>query len=521
MEVTLDQIRSRIDAGKRMMRRFAGMDARESRRFVDPSLDVPYSYGVDADDDGDRDDGGDLTDSAPVGTPNRMATNILVKLASVAIGDPGLRITTKSGDLQNALMVQKFLLALWRAKYWKNIVWQAWQKRFICGLGFLFYRWDTKTGVEWEFSHSWDIGVDPFIVEWNRPAWAWRRIVMSKADARARYGDTVADEAEEDTPGSDDDCAPVSVTVYWDGQCESVVSDARGASGATSELGRTENLYGRVPWLVATGDPSPKRTPFPLGDAQLAAGLQEQYAVLADAINSTAENGRPLNVMNPDAVEETVEKTLQEHQESGWLKLRGDPNLAFRRIPGEEVSQALVLARQQAGLAMDSIQGVDQYSTGSVTTEVNTATEAMMIGQRSGARAVQNRIRYEEFLRSMFEITVDLYVRFGGPDRSPEASDETIALWLAMQDVAEVDVIESSTVFRDPAAEQGPLMQYYQVMSSSAPVAAQLGQGVPNLKKIATDVAAAFGRQKAEDYWLEAPAQPLPAEAGAQEEVAY
>jgi len=259
---------------------------------------------------------------------------------------------------------------------------------------------------------------------------------------------------------------------------------------------------------VLQGDYDPSGSVFPLGDTQMVAGLQSAMTELFLTLYYTALHGGPLNVVDETMVKGSVEEAWQKGRQGGIIGVKGAVRDAIMRYPGETVSPALAPTIQQFMSAMDGLMGVSAYDRGVVDRGVNFATEAVLINQRSGARAVQARREYEEWLRSLAVAMIRSTAKFGGPVPGQPRTSDADMLWDACSAVTDVMVVGSSTSYKDPQTDQQPLLALFQTIVQAIPALVQTGQPVPNVKAVVDQVYRAFGFNDPDQFWIAAPGAP-------------
>lgn len=505
MPLSHEEIIDRLTIGRDFMKTRALVEWRRCHSFRDPDAD-PTDFGIPPSDDKTLSAmlaGGEELCDVPVGVGSQQTANVLTKVAAIAIGNPALRVTisetTEAEDPERfAQFVEEYWKGEWRAKNWQHECHLALIKQELSGVGLTFFRWDDEQGFMVHTAHSWDIAIDPFVRDWKNLAWAAVRVNMSLRAAISRYGKAWFDVNENDKAMLDSE--GVQVWTYWDKDTEAVIYNG-------DVIKAVRNEYGRVPVITLMGDPDPNDTPFPLSNVMLTAGIQRQMTDVQQGINNAAVNGQPINIVNESLVSKSVTDTIQDARAGGWIGVREVPDKAFSRIPAENIGNAPVLALQLLGNQQDGMMGVSGYDRGVKDQNIQFATEAAMMAQRSGSRAVQSRTRYEAYLRDFAEAWVMSIAAFGGPkldeNGDPVAPIEAVILWEACSAVTNIEVGENSTTYRDPAAELAPRLQMFQVFGNMAPVIAQFGGITVNFKKLIEDILRSAGISNVEDYVLD------------------
>lgn len=507
----------RVNVGRRFMERFARTDLNQSRRFRDPKAE---EAAVDWDNDvsGSIFEHDDSITEVTEGTTNAQASNLLTKVAVIGIGEPAVTVTIAPHvDPEDAAMYEQIVPAyfrhVWRTQGLRHIAAHVLTKRSLCGLGVAFYRWDPVKGFVVEPVHGWELAVDPFVSinEWRQPSWIARRLTISRRTAEARFGKQMFDKPfSEDQGGSSLDSEPVKLWCYYDADTEAYLYGDKVVNMIDGRF--APNLYDGIPVLVMQGDYDPTGSVFPLGDAQMVAGIQSALTELFLTLYYTARNGGPLNVVDETMIKGSLEEAWNRGRTGGIIGVRGAVRDAIQRFPGETVSPALIPTLQQLMSAMDGLMGVSAYDRGVVDAGVNFATEAVLINQRSGARAVQARREYEEWLRALAVAMVQTTAKFGGPVEGEPRSPEADLLWDACAAVSDIAIVGSSTTYKDPRTEQQPLLALFQTVVQAMPVLAQTGQPLPNIKAIMDEVFRAYGFSELGDYWTNGVPNQVPQE---------
>ena len=522
-----EEIIQRIKLGDAQMRRQRNLDRYFAAKYHNADM-LPADDGMTGTEWDDEYSVSPL-DYQPVGITNAIATNILTKTAAVAYGRPDFRVvcleTLTDDEDSNAEseLVRKWLTSTWINKNWRRESNKCAMQRWIGGIGFVAYRWDEKKGETFEFIPSRDFGVDPNVTNWQDLRWAWRKVRMPLREARERYpwSDEIADRSREaDAESMDSRPAAIEITIYHD--VDSVhEEDGEKSLGIEAHifeeevLWRGKNLYERVPYLIFEGDISPGPTVFPIGDMQLASGLQEELLEVQTLISNKAKHGGPVTLYDQRRFDESSRRALKDGKTQQWIGVKDTSQPPVIRVPGEEITQAELEARRTAMNAIDSVTGIGQYQRGVVEEKPAYAAEVAYMSQQTGARASIARKEYEEFIDKWAAIAVWLHKTFGGPQIMPDGSDmpteeDELILWNALQKVVEVQVIEGSTTFRDPSMEQQQAMQLFQMMAQNFPLFLQMYQGgltteLPNMTRLYEDVMRAFGRQNTDDYKITVP----------------
>lgn len=515
VKVTDRTIVERVETGRKFMSRFGRIDLNQSRKFRDPKAEDAVSTD-ETDVLGSVFEHDDSITEVTEGTLNQQAANILTKIAAIGVGEPAITVSIAPNvDPEDATVYEQIVPAyfkhIWRMQDLRRIAAHVLTKRSICGLGVAFYRWDPIKAFVVEPAHGWELAVDPFvgINEWRQPAWLARRLVVSRRVAEQRFGKQWFGDL---FPDSEDvltlDSEPIKLWCYYDADHEVYLHDGKIINKIDGRI--PPNLYDGIPVLTMQGDYDPSGSVFPLGDTQMVAGLQAAMTELFLTLYYTALNGGPLNVVDETMVKGSVEEAWQKGRQGGVIAVKGAVRDAIQRYPGETVSPALAPTIQQFMSAMDGLMGVSAYDRGVVDNGVNFATEAVLINQRSGARAVQARREYEEWLKSLATAMIRTTAKFGGPIPGEPRTTEADLLWDACASVTDVTVVGSSTTYKDPQTEQQPLLALFQTVVQAIPALAQTGLPVPNVKAIMDQVYRSFGFSDLDQFWTSA--QPAPQE---------
>lgn len=499
-------IASRVRAGKSFCTPFASVDKAVCASFRDatgnsiyPDADYGLDYGLDQD--------GDVLSDQPVGVSNEFQKNVLTLAAATIINEPGFFV--RAGAPKAADLVRKEVARQWKKKSWNRKTRGVFQKRCIGGLGILAYRWERKKRTVFELIHSWNLVADPTVRDWNDLRWGGYEIQRSLREAIETYdpdgtkGIFKEKIEERDRKGdtASKDRMKVRLTLYWDSKTEAVIYGGK-------VVDRKKNLYEGVPLLFLECDIDPGPTAFPLGLGILTSGHQRQIVDLDSAVTNTAKHGGPLNIVNTMMLTKELRQAWTEGQEQGLLGVKTMPDKAFMRVPGEEVSSATLLARQQAKRDMHGIMGTNDTMFGQHIEGVTKATEAANIQQNSGARQVQARVELELFIDRMLEAVVRLEAAFGGATKGADGrvsvDKNAREMWEAFKSVEEIYVTASSTVYRDPKQDQQQSMQVEDANMRQIELLLSLGMPPPMalvlMLRMKKDTMQAFGRTNIDEY---------------------
>lgn len=552
VHLSLDEITSRIKLSVETMRVFKEIDETRSRKFLDPSvLPVTLSGTAEAVSINQP----EIAQDVPIGQSNLLTATLLVKLAVVAINRPDWHVVAmmpevdpQSGeptgkmvpDPDSALIWRQYMRDEWDRKGWQRVFLRMLLKRYVCGLGAVRWYWDDK-GIEFEHIQSWDYGVNPFVIDWQNPGYGKCTVRMSLRDAAERY--PTCKQFEQmmggDQSSAQSDKQIVYVDIYWDKDTEAHIYGAEWVTHKSVAKNKDPkaNLYNRVPFLFMEGDIHPGKTPFPIGDAVLAAGAQAQISDLDTSITQTAKAGVGFTLLDTGSggFDQAQLDALRKGESQQFIGVKGLDvnNLPVHRVAGEELRQSVMIARKEARDDMLSLIGITDQDLGLFGDAPRFATQVAAAAQKGGARQNQARSEYETCLNRAGAICLWLFKQFGGPYKHPEtgevvASDEHVALHEAAMRVTEVKVIESSTAYKDPTIEQQQSMQVYQLDMQSVETWIQLCQmgiysEMPDLRKSRERVARAFGVNQTDQIWITVPKmeQPAPEEDKPKVSIAY
>lgn len=504
MALSESEIAHRITQGELFCQRFSQNDRQASAKFRDPSNSFPYISDEDAVADPD---GGDVPVDVPVGEPNLVATNIIVKGASIAINYPDFVVKSKTDNMAFSELVRKFMKDSFRLKGWTRRSQEALQKTDVAGLGCLAYRWDKERHSTFETVYTWQLSIDPNTVDWENVEWAARKIRLSLRKAIARFGHPKDEEGNPYFPevGEGDgrlDSERLDFWLYYDRESEIVQYDGR-------TIKESENQYHAVPFLFLLAHPDPGPSIWPISNNVLAAGLQAGLTQVNDIITNSAINGRPILYGDAGRLSSESKEALENLQQQGFVPVDDMVTPPFGRLPGEELSPSLLERQTKYEQSIDAVMGVTEYMRGVITSDPKFATQVGAASQSSGAMGNKSRIEFERFLVRMAEVVVFMEIEFGGPEYDTEGNikvpDEVMALWQAMQDVSEINVLECSTTYKDPTFELQQAMQRLNVIAQLMPIFFQMGGMIPNLQELVNDVYRYSNIHDTSRYWVQAP----------------
>jgi hypothetical protein len=439
----------------------------------------------------DQDEGvGTLPQSQEIGNVNYLAINILTKVSSIAISDPDWYI--KAEDPDHAEITRAFLKDMWKNRRWARVCRKALLKRCLSGMGCVAYLWNDEVGPVIEHVKASDLAMDPNVVDWRNPKWAARRVRMDKDDAEKRWpkaefmapenGENDIINLDEPTYRRTDVC---EVWCYWDKNTEAYVY-------GDLILERTKNLYGKVPLCILEGDIAPE-SEFSTGDYDTCTALQVMLARLQVIINEMAENGGSIPWYRPEFLGETSKGAFDDGRPQGFVAIAGDAEDSFGYVQGETLNQAVLEAMKIVQQGLDSFTAVSEYQRGVLNQNVEFATQAALLANQSGSRGIAARIEYEQFMDDVARGIVDMLLRFGASMVDPNDANDLV-LFGALQDIQDICVIESSTAYKDPNAEQQVSLQLLQAMMPF------IEQGLINPLPLIADVLRAFGKRDISKY---------------------
>src|SRR5487761_2341366 len=468
------EIIDRINYADQKMKSFRDSDAVASRRYIDvQGAYVAASNEEDVNEpSGFYDEDGDTPQEVPVGTPNYLAINNEILISAIAMSSPTLRVIANEDPQQGGVarageVVAKAFEHSWDSGDWTRVT-QSWlQKVGICGLGTLWYRWDELYGPSFEAVPSRRLFIDPNAVNLNRLEYGGVKVRMSMRKALRLYdpngenGWFTSGENNFDAT-SNLDSNIITIKIYWDAKNEVHVFGDK-------VLHRDDNLYKRVPLIFMEKFIDPRSRLLPLGDNIYASGLNQHVVDLSLIASNMAKHGGQITFADGNDFEPMTKESLEKGEQQQIIFTKGPINPQappMYRLAAEQLSPAWAEARREAQDALDSIQGVTLTERGGTTPGV-TATQSVMAESRGGARPTQARSDYERGLTRMARAYVEMMQRFGGPTESSPGTNDTRMVWLAFKNVQEVQVIEGSTSFANPATNQQAAMQLYTTVVQS------------------------------------------------------
>jgi hypothetical protein len=484
----------------------------------------------------------DVPQQVPVGQINQLTINNEVRMAAIGMSMPILHV---QGDDVNFARIEappsqgqqemgapsapqqqqsappgsvaRLVAAAWADAWLKN-GWGrecrgALQLQGFCGLAAMWWRWGgPRLGPCFETVPPERLFLDPNAVTTSRLDYAGVRIKMSLRRALELYPnkrDELGADVDTDPgePKSSDKEVRV-VNIYFDDEEEVHVRDG-------NVLFREANQYGGIPLFFLLGFIDPRERLLPLGDNVMAAGLNQQVVDITTAIGNMAKFGGQILIGDTNAFEATQRTAVETGAPAQilWTKMPMNP-LPLQRVPAESPSVIWQAAQDKAQEALDGIQGVSPAARGVMQGDVS-ATQAAMVLSRAGARPSLCRYEYEEFVTKMARCFVMMTQKFGGPTEDDPGTQSSRRVWWAFKSVLNVQVLEGSTSFNDPARDQQASMQLYREIVQSMPVWNMLSshgavEKVPNLAQYVDDMLRASARQNTEQYWAPVPPPPPP-----------
>ena len=524
---------ARLTAGIKYLGKQVRLDRGACSRFRDPAATGQYESSSSGNmTNNDSLDGGDVLEAIPVGQTNTLTVNMYTLLAAVTINDPDF-LPELIDEVENPPPppqlppaqpgmppppqppappdpaeikrdVRNLFRKLWKDGDWSAELRMAFLKATLSGVGACWFRWDSKAHKP-EFCHvnSWDLCVDPAFVKFNKMRYCAVRITMSMREARQTYPEAFQNEPLEAVESQDE---KPSFWIYWDNKNEVVITDK-----GHKVVRISPNEYGRLPIEFVLGEPDPGTSKFPLGLGVLAAGVAQEVSDFDAAISNSAKHGGPINFFGP-GVPKATKDALQNGKQQDFYELNDMSSETFpiKRIPGESLERTVLEARQNSARSIDDITGVTMAMRGQLVANI-TATQSHDAENKSGARQVQNRAKYENFIDRCADACLKMLQMFGGPEADDDGQIVTdpgeTDTWEMVKVVTSIKVVESSTMFRDPQSDQQQSMQLFQLGVNTFDHFGNLAsQGiikeVPNLLKLYKDLLRTFGKQDPEEYLM-------------------
>lgn len=544
-ELDDNEVIGRVRLADRWLKKFRDADISASNQYIDANNSTVGGDSWDDDMGNVFRSEADTPDVIPIGQPNYMAINVEVGSAAVSSQTPKLHILAnearENGFPGSPAIIQGAWQQTWMKQGMKRHMRAAWQKRMICGMGCVWYRWDEKRGFvidnvtsnRFFFDpHTADIsmknldyagvainmpiskairtydpnGENQYFSSENREMQAEaKEVSMERAEreTKARLNHT-----DDDGPGASGERQTVKIFIYFDMESEVHIYQDQ-------VIHRRENLYGAIPLLFRKLYEDPRDRILPLGMNVYARGLNQQLVWLADIASNTAKNGASISIYDTNVINGETETALQKGSASQYIGIKSPLNPArppIVRIPGEKLPDGFGVARAEAQAAMDGIMGASPGMRGQSTPGV-TATASMLSESRSNAMQVDNQMEYEEWCTDVATAWIACTQKFGGPDEKKKTPGQAIVLWHAFCAVLSVTVVSGSTSFSNPATELQASMQLFTTITQAwelfmALAAKGLIDKVPKIETILNDLLIAFNRSNIDEYWEKAPPPP-------------
>jgi hypothetical protein len=485
----------------------------------------------------------DVPDVVPIGQPNYMAINTEISGAAVSSQTPKLHITAnedpKSGFPGSPAIIQKAWAMTWTNGAFKREMRGAWQKRKICGLGCIWYRWDKDYGFCVENVTSNRFFFDPHATNMRRLRYGGVSINMPLSVAMERY-DPKGEEGffstdttdgysgppegmfrralnsfkqtfglpiEDQMAGASKERTTCKIYIYFDSENEVHVYN-------DMVVHRTKNLYGMVPLHFRGLFIDPRDRILPLGMNVFARGLNQWLVWLAAICANTAKNGATITFFDTNKIKGPERTALENGSASQCIGVGGinSQSPPAWRLPADQLSPAWGPARTEVQAALDGIMGSSSAQRGETPPGV-TATAAMLAESKANAIQVDEQMEFEDWCTDIARAFVMCTQRFGGPEDGKSTPDEAKIIWQAFLSVHDVKVVSGSTSFSNPATELQASMQLYTTVTQSWELWQQLAarglvKQVPKLDAIYNDLLIAFNRTNIEEYWMPAPPPP-------------
>lgn len=508
MALSESEIAQRIRSGELFCTKFSQNDRQASAKFRDASNVFPYMSDESSYSDPD---GGDVPIDVPVGEPNLITNNIIVKNASIAINYPDFQVKSKSANSEYAEVVRKFLKDSFRLKGWTRRSQEALQKFDVAGLGILAYRWDDDFHATFEVVYTWQLSLDPNTIDFENIRWAARKIRMPLRRAYEVYGHPKDEDGNEIFPDVEEaermDSMRMDIWLYWDHDTEVHQYDS-------TTIHEDKNRYGAVPLLFLQAHPDPGPSIWPISNNVLAAGLQNSLTTLNDITMASAMHGGPITYADMARMGNEGKEALENKRQQGVVPVDDTVSPPIGRIPAEQFPPQLIEYTRKIEQAIDAIMGVNEQMRGVITSDPKFATQVAAVQQSSGAMSNKSRIEFERFLVRMAEVAIMMEIEFGGPTLDPDGKistpDEVMQLWMAMKDVSEINVLECSTTYKDPTFELQQAMQRLNAVAQLLPLFGELGGQLPNLVELVNDVYRYSNIHDVSRYWMQAPPKAPP-----------
>lgn len=506
-----DTICQRLRVGSQFIERgLAERDKIACRRFLDGSETGAFLlYGGDT-----FDDVGELPETQETGNVNYLAINILTKVAAIAIAAPDFHVDTGSDDPQltpddpgaipkqeMSEIVRQLVRSLWQHNNWVRVFQKAILKRCLSGMGIVAYLWHDTDGPVFEHVKARDFCVDPCVTDWRKLFYAGRRIRMRREQAIERWplleeyialpasGIVNMDEPSTLTKNS------VDVWCYFDEKTEAYAYGEQ-------VLEKGENTYGRVPFIILEGEIAPE-SELSIGDYDFAAQIQDQLARLLSMMNNQAENGGATGWYNPSLLDDKSKNAFTNGRPQEFVAVNGTGEEVFGYVNAQPSDPMLANIFELQMKALDATTNINEYQRGVINQSVKFATEAALLANQSGARGNQARIQFEQFVNFAARCLLQMIHKFS-PSMMTGQDYEPILLQ-CIENVQDISVIESSTAYKDPNAQQQLMLQLMQALMPF------MEAGFVNPTPVIQDLLRAFGKDDTQRYMAQAqPGQPPP-----------
>jgi len=532
----IEDIKGRLKLGKSFLEKYASIVRGLQRSFLQ---DYSFEPGEGPDGEPSIIDPAIISD-VPIGTSNRRVAAILTKYSIITYKHPDWHVEVREdtepeiGELTGGAMSQEEAAAVWRdfmAREWQYKAWDTVFARILLdsligGLGVLAWGWN-KNGIVLEHVPIGDLRIDPYIKDWNEPAWGGRVIRMSLREAAMRYKNgpfkkMIESGDEKDVPyTSKADRDTVKIEVYWDSEIEAHVyqDELLIPNEVADNKNPYENLYAIVPLLFLTGTLIPGYA-FPISDAMLTFGTQEELSELVQAISAAAKKTVGITAYDPDILDPPAKAALENPSVGMNIPVRGlkQDDAPFYNLPPVPLPQALLEAKRNAELDLQALLGVSDMDMGILMTPKQTATALTMARQGGGAMRAHSVAKYETFMNRVADVCLLLVRSFMpvpfDPDTGlPLVDRQRLKIIQAAHSIRSVQVIEGSMAFREPAMTQQQAMQLFELGLRSLPMFVQYapatGGKIPNIVMLFEDVLRTFGKMAPERYFVTLPqAQP-------------
>lgn len=428
-----------------------------------------------------------------VGAIPHLRTNIYTKLATICGWRPDWRFKMGQGaeDLQQlalegAKQAWKLSRALVRAR-------RAAVNRYVGTKGIVAYGWNEEQGPFFSAVRQCDFAPDPYVTDWDRLRFATRTIQMPPDRVRKLYPKFGRDlfATNKDNPQTDAMRSnAVELTLYWDDKTEAVLWQKK-------VLSRDKNHYGKPPFLFFDGDIDPESA-HDTGEYDHAYPMQYLLNVMEGRVKDDALHGGTITLYDAAAFDTKTKEKFGSDEPLSMLPCKGDMEDAIKRVEAPSMNPALLAGYQMFKQAHAEAVGVTSTQLGTAS-DVKFATQEAAINNLAGARTNDEREKWEALLTEMMETLLSLILQFEEPQ------DEASALLMeAFANVASLEVVESSTLYKDPIA----LRQDAQTVLDESITVDQYLAGIGSMKRINVEAAfndflRAHDKRDTKEYWYE------------------